>query len=329
MFSGFLRQRRVWSIRQRSVIRFGDAALAFQARQGYATGMRLSREWAGYILGLIGVIIFAGTLPATRLAVAALDPWFVTFGRAAGAGLAAALVLIVLQRPWPGARERKYLLLSAPNIVFSFPALVGFAMQTVPAAHGGVVLGILPLLTAAFGALWNKTRLPRAFWGLSLVAAAVVIAYSLRDGIGHAGMGDLLLFVAALCAAAGYLFSAEAGRTMPGWEVICWICVFCLPITLPLTYVFAPPAIGTVPLTSWAGFAYVALFSQFIGFFAWNAGLVMGGIAAVSQIQYLQTFFTIAFAAIINRETIGWETLAVAGLVVGLLLLGRRVLTRG
>lgn len=291
--------------------------------------MTFSRETLGYLFGLIGVIIFAGTLPATRMAVDMLDPWFVTFGRASLAGACAAVVLMVLRRPWPTARQRKFMLLSAPNIVFTFPALIGFAMQSVPASHGGVVLGMLPLLTAAFGALWNGNRPPAKFWLLSLVASVLVIAYSLRGGVGHAGQGDVLLFIAALCAAVGYVFSAEVARDMPSWEVISWICVFCLPITLPLTLWFSPADAANVSMKSWLAFGYVALFSQFIGFFAWNAGLALGGVAAVSQIQYLQTFFTIGFAALINRETIGWDTILVAVAVVGLLVLGRRALTRG
>jgi drug/metabolite transporter (DMT)-like permease len=288
----------------------------------------VSREALGYLLGLIGVIIFAGTLPATRLAVADLDPWFVTFGRAAGAGLAAAVVLLVLRRPWPSRAQVRLMAIAAPNVVITFPLLVGLAMQTVPASHGGVVLGILPLVTAAFGALWHGNRPPARFWLLSMLAGAIVIGYSLRES-GHLTWGDGLLFLAALCAALAYVASAEATRTMPGWEVISWICVGSLPLTLPLALWLWPANAVDVSLGSWLGFAYAALFSQFIGFFAWNAGLALGGIAKISQVQYLQTFFTIAMAALVNREAVGLDTVLVATLVVGLLVLGRQALVRG
>ena len=291
--------------------------------------MKLSRETLGYGFGLVGVLIFGGTLPATRIAVQTLNPWFVTFGRAAVAGLCAALVLALLRRPWPDARQRRLLLLSGIMVIFGFPGLMGLAMQTTPAAHGGVVLGLLPLMTAAFGAMWQGVRLPSRFWLLSLAAAALVIGFSLRGGGGHIGQGDLLLFLSALCASTGYIFSADLSRDMPGWEVISWVCAFALPITVPLTLWCWPADAAAVTMEGWTAFAYVALFSQFIGFFAWNAGLALGGVAGVSQIQYLQTFFTIGFAAFINREPVGWDTVAVAIAVVALLLLGRKALTRG
>ena len=302
--------------------------LAFCGPRSYQRGMKLSREALGYMLGLIGVIIFAGTLPATRIAVKTLDPWFVTFGRAAVAGVCAVVVLAVLRRPWPTPRQRWLIVLSASMVTLGFPGLMGVAMQTVPAAHGGVVLGVLPLMTAAFGALWQGSRPPRAFWLLSLVAAMVVIGFSLRGGGGHLERGDMFLFLASLCASIGYIFSADLSRDMPGWEVISWICVFALPFTLPMMLWWWPPDVALVSAEGWVSFAYVALFSQFIGFFAWNAGLAWGGIAGVSQMQYLQTFFTIAFAALINREAVGWDTVIVASIVVGLLVLGRKALVR-
>lgn len=288
-----------------------------------------SREALGYLLGLIGVIIFGGTLPATRLAVASLDPWFVTFGRAAIAGVLSALVLLILRRKRPDRRQVRLILATAVMVTCGFPGFMGVAMTTVPAAHGGVVLGVLPLTTAALAALWNRQHASPAFWLLAVIGAAIVVGYSLRGGGGHLSIGDIYLFLAALCASLGYVISADLTRDMPGWEVICWVCLYALPVTVPLALWWMPADVAAVTLPSWLGFAYAALFSQFIGFFAWNAGLALGGVQGVSQIQLLQTFFTLGFAALINGEAIGWDTLAVAAVIVALLVLSRHPRVRG
>ena len=160
--------------------------------------------------------------------------------------------------------------------------------------------------------------------GLGVAGAAIVIGFSLRSGAGHIAIGDAYLFIAALSAAIGYVVSAELTRDMPGWEVISWVCVVMLPATVALSLVWWPAEMARVTTAGWVSLAYLALFSQFIGFFAWNAGLALGGVAGVSQVQLLQTFFTIGFAALINGEAIGLETVLVAGVIVVILFLGRR-----
>lgn len=286
--------------------------------------MKPSRTALGYLLGLVGVLIFSGTLPATRLAVETLNPWFVTFGRAAIAGVCAGVLLLVLRRPVPSRVVLRSLLLIGVMVTIGFPGFMGLAMARVPASHGGVVLGIMPLLTAMLSALWHGERPSRRFWLLALLGAGVVVGFSLRTGGGHLQAGDLFLFVAAISAAVGYVLSAQLTRSMPGWEVISWVCLVMLPVTVPLSLLWWPADLAAVTSTGWVSLAYLALFSQFIGFFAWNAGLAMGGVAGVSQIQLLQTFFTIAIAALINAEAIGWDTMGVAVLIVGMLYLGRR-----
>jgi drug/metabolite transporter (DMT)-like permease len=287
--------------------------------------MPASRETTGYLLGLAGVIIFAGTLPATRHAVATLDPWFVTFGRAAAAGALAGALLLALRRPFPTRAQLRPLAISGCMVLCGFPGMMGLAMKTVPAAHGGVVLGLLPLLTAAIGAIRNREQPGLAFWALSMLGAAVVIGFAMQAGGGGLEAGDLLLLLSALFAAIGYVYAADLSKEMAGWEVISWTCFLFLPLTVPLAYLFLPAQLGMVTTASWLGFAYVALFSQFIGFFAWNAGLAMGGVMKISQVQFLQTFFTIAIAALLNGESIGVDVLIAAGLVVAILIAMRRV----
>lgn len=288
----------------------------------------MTRETLGLLIGFVGVAIFGGTLPFTRIAVETLDPWFVTFGRASLSGLVAAAVLIALRRPMPERANVAKMIWASLFIVGGFPALTAFAMTRVPASHGGVVLGVLPLATAAIGAWMTGERPSARFWLAAVGGAALVTAFALRDGGGRFDLGDLLLAGAVLCAAIGYNISGQLTRAMSGWEVISWILVVSLPATLPLTLWFAPVVPGEVPALSWVAFAYVTLMSQYIGFFFWNAGLAIGGVTRVSQIQLLQTFVTLIVAAALNGERVDWLTWLVAVLVVALVVAGRRARIR-
>jgi drug/metabolite transporter (DMT)-like permease len=280
----------------------------------------------GLGLGFVGVVIFGATLPMTRLAVAALDPWFVTFGRAAGAGLLAAVVLAVLRRPLPAARDLPLYGIVMVCLITGFPAFTALAMVTVPAGHGGVVLGILPLGTAIAATLVSGERPSLGFWLVGLVGAALVGAFTLRQAGGlHLSAGDVFLVLAVMSAALGYTVSAMLTRRRPGWEVVSWMLALSLPVTLPAAWWFAPAGPAAVPAASWWGFVYVTLFSQYIGFFFWNAGLALGGIARVGQVQLLQTFVTLAIAAAVNGETVGPETIAFALAVALVVLAGSRM----
>jgi drug/metabolite transporter (DMT)-like permease len=284
----------------------------------------VSRETLGLIIGTIGVIIFGVTLPMTRIAVVSLDPWFVTMGRAALAGLVALCVLVVLKRSVPTRSELMRLGVAAVFVIVGFPGFTGFAMRLVPASHGGVVLGILPLVVALFGAIAARERPSFGFWLSALAGAALVIGFSLRDGEGGFGLGDILLLGAVLSAASGYTVLAGLTKSRPGWEVISWTVVISLPVTLPFAFLTAPSDLFAVPLPHWGAFLYLGLMSQYVGFFFWNTGLAMGGQARVSQTQLLQTFVTLAFAAWVNGEQVDLLTWIFAVAVVGVVLIGRR-----
>ena len=260
----------------------------------------------------------------TRIAVVALDPWFVASGRAVLAGLVAILVLWALRRPWPKKSEWKPLVIGAFFTIIGFPVFTGFAMQMVPASHGGVVLGILPLVVALFGALASGDRPSFGFWISALVGAALVIGFSLRDEAGSLGLGDLFLFGAVLSAAIGYTAFTQLSRTRAGWETVSWAVVVGLPVTLPVAWWTAPVEPFSVALPYWGAFLYLGLMSQYIGFFFWNTGLAMGGQARVSQAQLPQAFVTLAVAALMNGETVDLWTWAFAVAVVATVLIGRR-----
>ena len=286
-----------------------------------------SRQRLGLLLGFVGVAIFGGTLPATRLAVAAIDPVALTALRTAIAGLCSLALLLVLRRPLPLRALWPQLAIAMVCVSILFPLLMALGMQRVDASHGGVVLGILPIATALVAVAITHERPKPLFWIASLAGAALVIAFALRQGGGTLSAGDLLLFAAVAVSAIGYAFSGRLTAEMPGWEVISWVLVIALPISLPATALTLPADIGDVPLKPMLGLLYVALFSQWIGFFAWNAGMAMGGIARVSQVQLLQPFITFALAAFFNDETITPPIVLFAAGVVATVAISTR--TRG
>jgi drug/metabolite transporter (DMT)-like permease len=209
-----------------------------------------------------------------------------------------------------------------------FPLLMSMGMQRVDASHGGVVLGGLPIATALAAVAVAHERPRPLFWVASVAGAALVIAFSLRQGGGTFSTGDLLLFAAVAVSAIGYTFSGRLTSHMPGWEVISWILVIGLPLSLPAAVLTMPHDVGQIGLKPWLGLLYVALFSQWIGFFAWNAGLAMGGIARVSQIQLLQPFVTFALASVFNDETITLQILLFAAAVVVTVAISTRTRAR-
>jgi drug/metabolite transporter (DMT)-like permease len=286
------------------------------------------REQFGLLLGFVGMAIFGGTLPATRLAVSAIDPIALTALRAAIAGVCSLTLLIALRRPLPPRALWPQLLIAMICVAILFPLFMALGMQTVDASHGGVVLGVLPIATALVAVAITHERPRPLFWIASLAGAALVIAFALRQGGGAMSSGDLLLFAAVAVSAIGYAFSGRLTSSMPGWEVISWVLVIALPISIPAAWLTMPSDIMQLPAKPLLGLLYVALFSQWIGFFAWNAGMAMGGIARVSQMQLLQPFVTFALAASFNGETITWQIVAFAAAVVATVAISTRTRAR-
>jgi drug/metabolite transporter (DMT)-like permease len=288
----------------------------------------LSREHLGLLLGFIGMAIFGGTLPATRIAVSAIDPMALTALRSAIAGLCSLTLLIVLRRPLPPRRLWPQLVIAMLGVSILFPFLMALAVRTVDASHGGVVLGILPIATALVAVAVTHERPKPLFWSASILGAALVIAFAMRQGGGALSAGDLLLFAAVAVSAIGYAFSGRLTADMPGWEVISWVLVMALPISLPAAALTMPADLTHIALKPWLALLYVAVFSQWIGFFAWNAGMAMAGIARVSQVQLLQPFITFALAASFNGETITPQILLFAAAVVATVAISTRTRRR-
>jgi len=278
----------------------------------------------GLWLGLLAVVAFSGTLPATRLAVAHLDPIFVGLGRALVAAVLAAIVLAATRTPIPPRALWPRLGVVALGVVAGWPVLSALAMRHVPAAHGAVVAGLLPLATALAGAWLAHERPPRRFWAWALFGSAVVVAFALWEGGGALQLADLLLAGAVAAAAIGYAEGARVARIIGGWQVICWVLILAAPfVAIPTWFTFDARSLDA-PWSAWVGFAYVAVISQFLGFFAWYRGLALGGIAAVGQTQLLQPFLTIIASAWLLAEPVTAATYIAAALVIAAIAMGRR-----
>lgn len=258
---------------------------------------------AGLAIGFIGVVIFGATLPATHIALEGFSPAFITFCRAAIAATVAGATLLILRKPFP--RQHALSLFTAGVLlIYGFPGFSSVAMQTVPAAHGGVVLGVLPLMTATFAALFGGERPGLAFWAWSIAGAALVLTFSLSGADIEPGIGDLWLGCAALSASCGYVISGKLARTRPGWEVISWALVITAPLSLAGTWFSWDTGISDPGPAALTALAYLSLGSMFAGFIFWNWGMAIGGIARVGQVQLLQSFVTLGLSALILGETV-------------------------
>lgn len=257
----------------------------------------MSSETRGLWLGLIGVVIFAMTLPMTRLAVGAasdpqLSPLFVSAGRAAIAGLLSIVVLVFARARRPRRDEWLTYAVSAAGTVIGFPLFLGLALRDVDAMHAAVITGVLPLATALAAALYLRQRPSLGFWLCAFAGCALVIAFAAHQGGGRLSVADGLLAIAVMSAAVSYVAGAKLATRTPAELVICWVLVLSLPFTLPVMLASWPAS--SVRATAWGGFAYVTLFSMWIGFFAWYRGLALGGMVRVSQVQLVQPFFVAA-----------------------------------
>jgi len=282
----------------------------------------------GYAYGLLGVAIFSLTLPMTRTAVAELDPYLITLGRALLAAVPAAALLWLTRSRAPRGAEWPGIALAALGVVLGWPLTSTLAMQTAPASHGAVVGGLLPLSTAAFAAWRSRERLPAAFWAWATAGAALIAAFALREGHGQLQTADLWLLASVVLGGLGYSEGARVARTLEGWRTICWILVASAPL-LVLPTAWLALQVPRLPSAAALGaFAYLAAFSMFLGFFAWYRGLAAGGIARVGQVQLLQPFLTVLAAALLFGERVPASTFVFAAAVIAVIAAGRRAAAR-
>ena len=276
----------------------------------------MDRTTKGWGSGLIVVIIFSGSLPATRVAVSGFTPLFLTSARAVIAALLASALLLAFRQKRPARSDLLSLVVVALGVVVGFPLLTALALQHITSAHSIVFIGLLPLATAVFGVLRGGERPRPAFWLFSILGAASVAGFALQQSASASLTGDLLMIGAVLLCGLGYAEGATLSRRLGGWQVISWALITALPVMAVLALATLPASWSQISEPAWLGLAYVSVFSMLIGFIFWYRGLALGGIAGVGQLQLLQPFFGLALAGLLLGEPIAWPMIAITTFVV-------------
>lgn len=276
---------------------------------------------SGWFNGLLGVVIFSGSLPATRIAVLHMDPFFLTFTRASLAGILAVGLIVGFRQKRPLFSQILPLVVVSLGVVIGFPLLTAMALQHVTSAHSIVFLGLLPLTTAIFGVMRGAERPGIAFWIFSLIGSFLVMGFALSQSASVSLTGDLLMLAAVAVCGLGYAEGAKLTRVLGGWQVISWALIISLPVMLFATVVTLPESFNPMTAATWAALGYVSIFSMLIGFIFWYKGLATGGIAAVGQLQLLQPFLGLGLSATLLHETVSpmmvLSTLGVIACVIG------------
>lgn len=273
----------------------------------------------GVALGALGVLGFSVTLPATRIAVADLDPWLVSFGRAAVAGVLALAYLYGTNAPRPTHAQLRRLGLVVLGIVVGFPTFTSLALVSTTSSHGAVVIACLPMATAVFAVLRDGERPPAMFWLASVTGMVAVLGFIAASGglSGGVSLADVFLLVAVVLAGLGYVEGGALARELGGGTTIALALVLSLPVTAPVTLaLLTTSSLGDVGTSAWLAFGYVSLVSMFLGFFAWYAGLARGGVARVGQVQLAQPVLTLGWSVLLLGERVGLLTVLTALAVV-------------
>jgi drug/metabolite transporter (DMT)-like permease len=276
----------------------------------------MQRATEGWGSGLLGVVIFSGSLPATRVAVGGFTPLFLTSARAVIAALLGAALLFALRQKRPEREDLVPFVITALGVVVGFPLLTALALQHITSARSIVFIGLLPLATAIFGVVRGGERPKPAFWLFAVVGAALVAGFAFVNSDGTSLTGDLLMVAAIIVCGLGYAEGANLSRRLGGWQVISWALVLALPVMAAIGLATLPNVWAGIGGPAWLGLAYVSVFSMLVGFVFWYRGLALGGTAGVGQLQLLQPFFGLALAGFLLGEPVAWSMIAVTGLVV-------------
>jgi drug/metabolite transporter (DMT)-like permease len=272
---------------------------------------------SGLMLGAVAVVMFSGTVPATRIAVESIDPIVVGVGRSVLGAMIAIGYLVAVRSPRPTRAQAPGLLVVAMGAAVGFGWFSAQALRTLSASHGSVVIAILPMLTAVFGTIRTGARPQPLFWIATAGGTAVVVVFAATSSrSGSIGIGDAYLFGALVCAAAAYAEGGRLARTMPGGQVIAWGLVAALPVSVPLT----AAALRDSPLeptaSSLAALGYMAVFSVFVGMVLWYRAMGLAGVPRVSSIQLGQPLLSLLWSWLLVGEQLRPQTIAAAILVL-------------
>lgn len=258
----------------------------------------------GWINGFIGMLIFSGSLPATKAAVLGFDPLFLTAARATIAGLLSLAMLLLYKEKLPTFKQWVSLTVVSLGVVVGFPLLTAIALQEITSAHSLVFLALLPLSTAIFAVIRGGEKPRPIFWFFSVIGSLLVMGYALSQGGASSISADLLMIASVIVCGLGYAEGATLTKALGGWQVICWALIVSLPPMLILSFILIPEELTTISVSAWVGLGYVSIFSMLIGFIFWYKGLSQGGIATVGQLQLLQPFFGLGLAAVLLHESV-------------------------
>lgn len=274
----------------------------------------------GLAWALVGVVLFSFSVPLTKVAVGGFNPFFTATGRAVIAGALAVIVLLIRRVPWPARHHIKPLLYTMLGAVFGWPILLAFALTRTTSAHAAVIAAFMPATTALFAVLRAREKVSKQFWfAVGLGTAALVVFALSRGGAGSADLfADLLIVGAVLSSSWCYVEGASITKEMPGWQVISWVVVFALPLTIPLSIVLWVTTSGEYDTTAieWFSLIMLGVSSMYLGFFAWYKGLAEAGIAFGGQVQQLQALLTLLWSALLLGEVVTLGTVAAALVVI-------------
>ena len=283
----------------------------------------MAKEKLGFLLGIVGVMCFSLTLPATSIAVAYFGTTVVGLGRTVIAAILVAIILIFRKEKLPSFRQFKSILIVALGAVLGFPLLTSWAMEYLPVSHGAVEVALLPLVTAGFAMLRAGEQPSLKYWLSSLIGSCAVIVYALILGFGQLHFADLALLAAVVLLGFSYAEGGKLAKELGSWQVIAWAILIAAPFfIIPVGLNFTQDMIHA-PMQAWISIIYLGVVSQFLAYVAWYSGMSLGGIARVSQIQYLQPFLMILFAAIFLNEAISFMTIGIAIIVLLSVIVGK------
>jgi drug/metabolite transporter (DMT)-like permease len=291
----------------------------------------LNTETKGIWLGLVGVVIFSMTLPATKIAVPDFGAIPLSFYRATLAGLAALVYVLTKKISLPQKADLPTLGIISALISFVFPISIAIAMKDLPSSHGGIVLGISPLLTALFATLRFGERPSRGFWVTAIIGSALVLIFSIKGSGGTLHLSDLALLIAAVSASYGYAEAGNLSQKMGGIAVISWVAIIALAPSLPIAMYYAiqsaegPTSFANASLYAWLSLIFVSIFSAYVGNIFWYTGLSIGGISHVGQVQLLQPFCTLALSSLLIFEPLTISNIFFASAVLLVVAIGKKM----
>ena len=282
----------------------------------------------GLFWAFLGVLLFSFSVPLTKIAVGGFNPFFTATGRAVVAGVLAAVILSVNRVPWPARHLVRPLLLTMIGAVFGWPILIASALQYTTSAHVAVIAAFMPLSTAIIAVFRTHEKVSAKFWLAASVGTSALVIFALGRGGATSPnyWADLMVVGAMLFSSWCYVEGASVTKVMPGWQVISWVVIFALPITVPASLVLWFTTSGDYQTTStqWLALILLGISSMYFGFFAWYRGLSMAGIARGSQVQQLQALLTLLWSALLLGETVTWLTVLAAGVVIASVIWAQR-----